>query len=156
MNGLTVASLGFREGVARTPSQTRVRSRLPAQPSRLGCATRGLALCPAPPAAERLRTGGLHSGFPDRNLKAWSAREFKGDLPRHIAAFIVPALLHERQNGLYWFVNLNVFLFMAIACPARPDSCESLSSRFRASAAGVMNSPDLHGFLVDQDDETIR
>jgi len=27
MNGLTVASLGFREGVAQTPSQIRVRSR---------------------------------------------------------------------------------------------------------------------------------
>jgi hypothetical protein len=45
---------------------------------------------------------------------------------------------------------------MAIACHARPDSCSIVSSLFRANVAGVMIALDLHGFLMDKDNETIQ
>ncbi len=44
---------------------------------------------------------------------------------------------------------------MAIVCHAWPDSCVVLSL-FRANAAGVMIALDLHGFLMERDDETIQ
>jgi hypothetical protein len=64
-------------------------------------------------------------------------------------------MLRERQNELDYFVNLNVFLIMAIACHARPDSCGIAPSLFRANAAGVVISLDFRGFLMERDDETI-
>ena len=52
--------------------------------------------------------------------------------------------------------SLDSYRFMAIACHARPDSCDIPSSPFRANAAGVKIALDLQGFLMERDDETIQ
>jgi hypothetical protein len=45
---------------------------------------------------------------------------------------------------------------MAIACHARPGSCDIPLSLFRANAAGMKIALDLQGFSMERDDETIQ
>jgi hypothetical protein len=43
---------------------------------------------------------------------------------------------------------------MVIACHARSASCDVVPSQFRANAAEVKIPLDLHGFLMDKNDES--